>query len=249
MGISDYLEIGIAHGKTFQEIDVQNKIGCDPHPVMNESNKVSIAKNRIFSLTSDDFFSLSLRNKFGLIFVDGLHTSSQVAKDFVNSLRFSTENTIWLIDDVFPDSTTSEQTSLSKYRIRRLIDLFKNFLWRKPLALKIGWQGDVWKFIKALSSVKEFNVITFVVDNEKIQSLVSVNKKHLKSTGIRFPFNSQLILEQLSSVMDTENCSMRNLLNIENHIWNEDIHKLHLPEFYNVVSHFDVDEIIEFYIL
>jgi len=127
LGISDYLEIGIAHGKTFQEIDVQNKIGCDPQPVMNESNKVNIAKNRIFSLTSDDFFNLPLTNRFGLIFIDGLHTSNQVAKDFVNSLEFSTENTIWVIDDVFPDSTTSEETSLVKYRIGRLVDLLKKY--------------------------------------------------------------------------------------------------------------------------
>ena len=131
--IKSYLEIGIADGKTFQEVDVLNKIGCDPHPMMNKSNREYFLEKRIFRCTSDEFFKMHMINKFGLIYIDGLHTARQVAKDFVNSLKFTTENSIWLIDDVFPDSKTSEKTSLVKYRLGRLVDLSKNLILKKSL--------------------------------------------------------------------------------------------------------------------
>jgi hypothetical protein len=244
--IKSYLEIGIADGKTFQEVDVLNKIGCDPHPVMNKSNREYFLEKRIFRCTSDEFFKMHMINKFGLIYIDGLHTARQVAKDFVNSLKFTTENSIWLIDDVFPDSKTSEKTSLVKYRLGRLVDLSKNLILKKSLNLRVGWQGDVWKLIKAISSLEQFKVITIVVNNEKIQSIVIVNSKRLKEIGIEFPANSKLILEQLNVVINAENCSIRKYLDTESNFWNEELEKIKLPKFYNPVDTFDEQQVIEF---
>ncbi len=78
IGAKSYLEIGIGYGNNFQDVLVENKVGIDPTPILNDS--------RILRITSDQFFSNNTQ-KFDIILVDGLHESPQVESDIVNSLQ------------------------------------------------------------------------------------------------------------------------------------------------------------------
>ncbi len=86
-----YLEIGVQTGKTFEAIDVVDKIGVDPDPY-------SLATLHI---TSDMFFQLNQR-QYDVIFVDGLHHAEACYKDIRNALVCLNEGGIILVDDLVP---------------------------------------------------------------------------------------------------------------------------------------------------
>lgn len=238
-GVTNYLEIGIATGETFKNVNVQNKIGCDPNPKLNVSNRQYLENNRIFAMKSDDFFDLKANHEFELIFIDGLHTAEQVSKDFVNSIKFSNDKTIWLIDDVLPDCTTSEKISLSKYKRGRIVDFLKRLLLGKTLPVKIGWQGDVWKFIKALSFVDDFEIATIFSSYEKVQSVIWINKRFFEVTEQEFNLKNSLILKHLLESVRAEKKSIREYLGFNSDIWNDELESLNPPDFYSPVGSID----------
>ena len=63
---SDYLEIGCDQDQLFSKIKIQNKVGVDPNSGGNVRK------------TSDEFFKEN-KNKFDIIFIDGLHTYDPVS--------------------------------------------------------------------------------------------------------------------------------------------------------------------------
>ena len=52
-------------------------------------------------MTSDDFFRIN-KNKFDVIFIDGLHEYQQAVNDIENSLGCLNENRVILLDDCLP---------------------------------------------------------------------------------------------------------------------------------------------------
>lgn len=88
-----YLEIGIAEGYIFNQINAEFKTGVDPNP--------DTAANMI--ITSDDFFSIN-RQTFDLIFIDGLHQHEQVYRDITNSLKFLNTGGTVVCHDMWPVS-------------------------------------------------------------------------------------------------------------------------------------------------
>ncbi|NET10323.1 MAG: class I SAM-dependent methyltransferase, partial [Symploca sp. SIO2B6] len=102
--LRSYLEVGVARGDTFLEINTDKKYAVDPK-FKFEFEKYKDQKQSFFEMPSDDFFSdhcFNLNEKFDLIFLDGLHTFEQTLRDFCSSLRFSHDETIWLLDDTVP---------------------------------------------------------------------------------------------------------------------------------------------------
>ena len=106
-----------------------------------------------YSLPSDDFFARfptlpeadAFRDADGavrwdVIFIDGLHTYEQSFRDFENSLRFSHDHTIWILDDTIPNdpySSLPDQNLCSAYR--------------KHLGFpSMSWHGDVYKTLFAI---------------------------------------------------------------------------------------------------
>ena len=85
-----YLEIGVRiREKNLDQVACKNCVGVDPNPETGAD----------FVMTSDAFFEDVNDRKFDLIFIDGLHTGEQVAKDIANSLDALTlEGTIVLHD-------------------------------------------------------------------------------------------------------------------------------------------------------
>ena len=67
----NYLEIGCDQNELFLEVQIKNKIGVDPND------------GGTHRITSDVFFKKN-KDKFDLIFIDGLHIYSQTLKDINN---------------------------------------------------------------------------------------------------------------------------------------------------------------------
>ncbi|WP_075522454.1 class I SAM-dependent methyltransferase [Candidatus Pelagibacter communis] len=125
----EYLEIGCDDDQLFSRVNIKNKIGVDPVSGGN------IRK------TSDEFF-LKNNKKFDIIFIDGLHTYSQVKKDILNSVNCLHRDGIILVHDCLPDN-------LGKQAIPRY---------------EMHWSGDVWKAIVDLRQNKDLNIFTCELD-------------------------------------------------------------------------------------
>lgn len=147
-----YLEIGVWNGSTFFPVQIPIKVAVDPCFVFNPVEHKKDG-SYFLQITSDEFFEkldrgeLSLgadyateEVKFDVIFIDGYHTFEQSFKDFENSLRYSHERTLWLIDDTIPSDAYSAlpDPAVSRYK-------------RKLAGLERGdWHGDVFKTVFAI---------------------------------------------------------------------------------------------------
>lgn len=116
-GYKNYLEIGVQAGHCFSQIVCEKKTGVDPDP----SSAATIHK------TSDEFF-VKNKEKFDIIFIDGLHHADQVEKDIINSLEFLAEGGTILMHDCKPES---------------------EFMQLIPLTTQNEWTGNTWEaFVK-----------------------------------------------------------------------------------------------------
>ena len=139
---SDYLEIGCDQDQLFSKVRIKNKTGVDPVSGGN------IRK------TSDEFFREN-KNKFDIIFIDGLHIYNQVKKDILNSISCLKEEGIVLVHDCMPDS-------LSKQAVPRY---------------RMSWNGDVWKAIVDLRQNENLEIYTCKID----QGIGVIKKKRNSS--------------------------------------------------------------------
>jgi len=120
-----YLEIGVQYGENFKNINAETKIGVDPM----ESEYIT------HNMTSDEFFANN-KEKFDIIFIDGLHEYLQVVKDIKNSLSSLNTNGIILVHDCLP-KTKKEQ---------------------KVPRVQGYWTGDGWKAVFDIMSTPNVNV-------------------------------------------------------------------------------------------
>ena len=90
---NNYLEIGVASGRTFAKIKCKNKIGVDP----------GLSSQATFIGSSDEFF-VSNDMVFYVICVDGLHHSDQVYRDIKNSLAWLSADGYIVCHDLLPPS-------------------------------------------------------------------------------------------------------------------------------------------------
>ena len=86
---NDYLEIGCDQDENFSQINIKNKVGVDPK------------SGGTLRMTSDEFFRTN-RNKFEIIFLDGLHTYEQTIKDIKNSIKFLKRDGLIVVHDCLP---------------------------------------------------------------------------------------------------------------------------------------------------
>jgi hypothetical protein len=125
--LTSYLEIGVQDVRQcFNKINALKKVGVDPavvHPL-------------VYQRSSDEYFSM-FKQKFDLIFIDGLHTHEQVKKDFINALEVLNENGFIMLHDTLP---MQEETTLV------------------PRVTK-AWHGDVYKFVLEMNKLVPFITI------------------------------------------------------------------------------------------
>ena len=127
-----YLEIGVEQGIVFSKINIDYKVGVDP----SEKSKATVFED------SDTFFSKN-KDKFDLIFIDGLHHADQVEKDINNSLNFLNENGYIVCHDMLPTSKILQEVP------------------RKQGV----WTGDCWKAWVKIRSTRP-DLLMFVVDTD-----------------------------------------------------------------------------------
>jgi len=152
---SNYLEIGCDKDQSFSRIKIKNKVGVDP-----------ISGGTIRD-TSDNFFKTN-KDKFDIIFIDGLHHYEQVIHDIYNALDILNDNGHILVHDCLP--RTIAHQAIPRYRG--------------------SWNGDVWKSIVELRTKNNLEVFTCEIDfgvgiiqkknNTKLLDLKIDNFKNLK---------------------------------------------------------------------
>lgn len=126
---TNYLEIGCDKDQIFSNISVKNKIGVDP------------SRGGNVRTTSDEFFK-SNKQKFDVIFVDGLHYYEQVKRDVENSLNVLKNNGIIIIHDMLPKNKLHTEVPI-------------------PTPFRKPWLGDVWRLGFDLMAQEDivFNIV------------------------------------------------------------------------------------------
>jgi hypothetical protein len=134
-----YLEIGVLRGNTFLNATFfELRHGVDPKLQLDAGAHESESV-RFFEMTSDDFFMnhVDPKQKYDIVFLDGLHTFEQTFRDFCCSQAHAHDDTIWLIDDVHPtDIFSAHPDQRLAYRYRE----------RHGTPGK-AWHGDVFKLV------------------------------------------------------------------------------------------------------
>jgi hypothetical protein len=115
-----YLEIGVQYEDNWSKVICDIKIGVDPE------------RGGTHRMTSDDFFKDN-KEKFDIIFIDGLHHADQVKKDIINSLDILNNIGTIICHDMIPLSYESQVV---------------------PRRSK-HWNGDCWK---AFVHLKQLNL-------------------------------------------------------------------------------------------
>jgi len=126
---STYLEIGCDKDQSFSKIKIPHKVGVDP---------ISGGTIRI---TSDNFYKTN-KEKFDIIFIDGLHHYEQVIEDINNAIDILNDNGHILVHDCLP--RTIAHQAVPRYRG--------------------SWNGDVWKSIVELRTKTDLEVFTCEID-------------------------------------------------------------------------------------
>ena len=138
----DYLEVGVQYGFTLASVEVKNKTGVDPNLMFNPKLSRGVMLHRT---TSDEFFSeLPQEIQYDLIFLDGLHTFEQTARDFLNALKHLRPEGVIVIDDVVPNSEAKALPDREESLRRQLLETGQT---------DGEWFGDVWKLPVAVSEV------------------------------------------------------------------------------------------------
>jgi hypothetical protein len=102
-----YLEIGVARGATFRDVEVLERTGVDP-AFKFDTQDSSDEQIRFFLGTSDEFFAAEpLFPPYDMIFIDGLHVFEQVVRDFSNSLLRTHRRSVVILDDTVPNDVYS----------------------------------------------------------------------------------------------------------------------------------------------
>jgi hypothetical protein len=146
-----YLEIGCFDNELFNHIKCNKKVGVDPY------TGGTVRK------TSDKFFENN-DEKFDCIFIDGLHTYSQVKKDIDNSLKFLNPEGIILLHDCLPNNYFEQATPRCQYI----------------------WNGDVWKAIVECRTKKNIDTYTCYADFGIGVILNRKNRNTLEFENLRF---------------------------------------------------------------
>lgn len=147
-----YLEIGVRIANhNFNRVNIKNKIGVDPG--------IERFAEATHTMTSDEFFEKN-NQFFDIVFIDGLHESTQVERDINNSLNFLNQGGYIICHDINP---LIEEHQLSKIDARRNLYASKE---RKNGNPNWGaWNGDCWKaWVKLRSTRKDLEM--FVVDTD-----------------------------------------------------------------------------------
>lgn len=128
-----YLEIGISAGDNWKKIRCDRKVSVDPEPASRADH----------ALTSDEFFNEN-KEKFDVIFIDGLHHADQVYRDINNSLEVLNDNGYIICHDLNPQKKEHQTIPFTGGT----------------------WNGDCWKaFVSLKRSRSDLEMFTVNTDH------------------------------------------------------------------------------------
>ncbi|MEA5391459.1 class I SAM-dependent methyltransferase [Cyanobium gracile UHCC 0139] len=164
-GSTRYLEVGVESGSTFFDVSATFKTAVDPSfQFDSESAKRDHPSCEFIEVTSDNFFSTrELKQKFDLVFLDGLHTWDQTYRDFCNALLFTHERSIILLDDIFPSDV---------YSCNR--DQVEAVLMRQFMSGDAGnaWHGDTYKIVPLIDTFHPLLDFCTIISDGNPQTIV-----------------------------------------------------------------------------
>ena len=147
-----YLEVGVERGLTFHALNAARKVAVDPvFQFDKEQAKRDQPHAEYCETTSDQFFSeCKIEEKFDVIYLDGLDTFEQTLRVLMNSLSHIKDNSIIIVDDIFPSSLAAAMPSYREFKI----------VYRHMKPDQGGWMGDVYKlvmFVEAFMPAWEYS--------------------------------------------------------------------------------------------
>ena len=137
-----YLEVGVNHGITFNAISARRKVAVDPRFNFQMADAKAMPNNKkavYHEVTSDAYFAdlKGPKDRFDVIFLDGLHTFDQTLRDLINALECLKPGGAIVIDDVMPSSyAASLPTMKMLFEFREACGIEEH-----------SWMGDVYKLI------------------------------------------------------------------------------------------------------
>jgi len=167
-----YLEIGICSGETYSNVKYKFKDGVDPYP-----NHHGV-KYTNFKMTSDEFFNNHCNKKYDIIFIDGLHHSEQVVKDFNNSINFLNDNSYIIFDDIYPKNKTMQVIPRPEKG--------------QPAGPGTPWTGDCWKcLLNILDNVSDDKYELKIYTSENYFGVATLLiKKQFNIINFNYDFDS-----------------------------------------------------------
>jgi glycosyltransferase involved in cell wall biosynthesis len=141
-----YLEIGVEYGECFNETHFINKVGVDPDPKFTPKDN-----QELYIQTSDNFFKqYDNKQKFDVIFIDGMHQAEYVLCDINNSIQILSSNGTIFMDDILPFNY-NEQLKIP----------IKHYYENGILKYGENWTGDVWKVLYHILKNYQSKLIDF----------------------------------------------------------------------------------------
>jgi len=96
-----YLEIGVSHGDSLKFAN-NRIIGVDPNPKITNNNLYLIHQKTSDLFFQEDADNLFQKEKIDLAFIDGMHLFEFALRDFINTEKYSHNNSYILIHDILP---------------------------------------------------------------------------------------------------------------------------------------------------
>ena len=147
-GYKSFLEIGTKYGETFSQVKTPVKVSVDPNP----NTKAT------YIMTSDEYFQKH-RDRFDIVFVDGLHECKQAFRDVQNALEILNSGGVIVMHDCRPETREMQE----------------------PYRGQFFWTGDVWKaFVKARA---ELPYEIYVIDQDFGCGIIDTARKKSKDTS------------------------------------------------------------------
>jgi len=177
------LEIGSDVGLLVEGISINKIYAVDP--IRQYRIPFKFRHIKFFEMSSDQFFEKN-KEKFDLIYIDGLHTYEQSFKDLINSMDILKTDGPALIylDDVLPNDEFS-----------CLEDPFEAFEGRKRLhghLNDLSWMGSVYKLMPLLNE-SEFTYSTHNIDGKYV---TRIKFDHISNKDVEVLRNRLLIAKE-----------------------------------------------------
>jgi Methyltransferase domain len=169
--LNHYLEIGVFNAHIFFRIKSNFKTAVDPEfqfdwlrkagkSILNPTNFFA----HYFEKTSDDFFQqdapeLFRKKKIEISLIDGMHEYEFALRDIENTLFYSSENVVIVVHDCNPKAPEAE-VPFADWKARNFTGT---------------WNGDVWKAILHLRSLRH-DVNAFVLDTDHGLGIITRQK-------------------------------------------------------------------------